>query len=416
MATATLGFLGTKASDNSQVGEAQRAFSEQSAAKFQELMETGQCHPFSVVNFNPVPLGLQGVLKQYTVPSPDDRRLPKDILRIHLPYEGKDRVGHMVTIRYPKMDGKMVGATGQGNPGEVIPQREVKYYLPNEIAFNFLEHFSPIFMAKEGTVLPPTPKDGRKIYGVLVFRGDSRTLENLLEMEDTSKQIIEVPVAHVTQIGKTSIKSFRTVQVNLQEYIDRMFAGQKRFADGTIARAQQKWSEDQSIRDISDSDRVWYRWAIDMGYAPKPKPGEKTWLNELLLMSEGTTEVVPSNLRKCQSCRKPEPEPGTPFCSCGSPIDTFTTYMAGYPVADAWLMSLRGEERDTALAERRLRAQGFEEESLAASDQLTGERPEKNGAGKAKRGPYKNGKPDPNIVDPTKEIEAAASTALPGEE
>lgn len=424
MATAaTLGFLGTKGSDNSQVGEAQQLFSEQSKAKSQELMETAQCQPFSVVNFNPVELALQGEMKRYKVPSPDDMRLPRDVQRIRLPYDGKDRVGHLWTARYPHMYGKMIGAQGLGQPGEVVPQREVQYFLPITIAYTFLEHFSPIFVAPEGTVQPPSPKDARKIYGVLVFKGDIHVLENLLAMEDTERALIEVPVAHVTQIGKTSHKSYRTVQVNLHRYLERMFEGQKRFADATISRAQQKWSEDQSIRDISDSDRVWYRWAINLGYAPKPKPGEKTWLNELLLMgSDSGSAIADSRLRKCQSCKKTEPEAGTPFCSCGSPINTFETYMAGHPVADAWLMTLRGEERDVALAERKLRMQGFESVAEVSNGSATEAEPGPAAAtNQATATPApKGGKTKPagkdNKIAPTQEIPAAASTAIPGEE
>jgi hypothetical protein len=401
------------------IGAAQQLFSEQVKAKYEELMATGQCEPYSIVNFNPVEIGLQGLLRQYKVPSPYDTRLPADVCRIRLPYEGKERVGHLWTCRSPKMYGKMIGAQGLGAPGEVVPQQEVQYQLPISIAYTFLEHFSPIFMAPDGLLLPPAPKAARKFYGVLAFKGDVHTLERLLAEEDVSRQIVQVPVAQLTMIGKTPHKTFRTVNYNLQEYLDRMFIGQKRFADATIGRAQQKWSEDQSIREISESDRIWYRWAINMGYAAKPKAGEKTWLNEMLSMVGESNEAKPdSRLRKCQSCRKLEPEPDTPFCSCGSPIDTFATYMAGYPVADAWLMSLRGEEREVAMNERKMRMQGFEEQGTGNSVQWP-ESPAPTPAVQehSGRGPYKKrARGGAEAIDPNKEIPVAETTALPGEE
>ncbi|HUD74179.1 MAG TPA: hypothetical protein VMQ76_03830 [Terracidiphilus sp.] len=413
MATAALGYQGTTAIDNSEVGEAQRLFAQEARAKYEELMETGQVEPFTVVNFNPVEIGLQGLLKQYKVPSPSDVRLPPDVSRIRLPYDGKDRVGHLWTCRFPKIYGGMIGAKGVGNPGEVVPQQQVKYLLPIAIAYSFLEHFSPLFMAPAGVVLPPTPKDARRIYGLLVFKGDVHTLERELAKEDPAKQIIEVPIAHYRMIGKEALKTYRTTKVNLQEYIERMFAGQKRFADATISRAQQRWSEDQSIREISENDRVWYRWAIHLGYAPQPKSGEKSWLNQMLSLTGAETEAkADSRLRKCQSCKKLEPEPDTPFCSCGSPVNTFTTYMAGYPMADAWLMSLRGEEREVALAERKLRLQGFEEQGPENSSQEP-EKPEESPAGHT-RGSYKKSRRAK--IDPNEEIPAAETTALPGEE
>jgi hypothetical protein len=402
-----------------QIGESQRLFAEQVKAKYEELMLTGQCEPFTVVSFNPVEVGLQGILKQFKVPTPDDERLPKNVLRVTLPYDGYDRVGSVLTLREPKMYGKMVGAASGGAPGEVIPQQEVQYYLPSAIAYSFLEHFSPIFMAPAGTIQPPAPKDARKLYGLLVFKGDIHTLERLLDEDDTSKQIIEVPIAHVTIIGKSSHKTYRTVRFNLQDYITRMFEGQKKFADATISRAQQKWSEEQGIRDISDSDRTWYRWAIAHGYAPKPKPGEKTWLNELLVMTGAAETQIDSRLRKCPGCRTREPEADTPFCpKCNMPMDTFKTYMAGHHVADSYLMTLRGEEREIALAERKIRLQGFEHQGTVTREQgsAEGEAPATVAAAGA-RGEYKKprGSAKAAAIDPTQEI-PATTTTIPGEE
>lgn len=350
---------------NAEVGEAQRLFAEQSAAGARELMDSGQCRPFSIINFNPVECGLQGELKRYKVPSPYDVRLPEGVLRITIPYDGKDRRGHVLTIREPHKYGKMTGAKGEGSPGEVTAQREPKYITPLAVGYGFMEHFSPIFTALAGTVLPPAPKDARKIFGLLVFEGDVHTLEAILEEEDPAKRVIRVPVCHVTTVGKTSIKSFRTIEYSVDDYLEQMFRGQRRFADATVARAQQKWSESQTIADISDTDRVWYRWMIDLGWAQRPKTGEKTWLNEYLVTS-GEESKADSRLRKCQACKAVEPEIDTPFCpKCAAPISTFKTFMDGFPVADAWLMALRGEERELALTELKLRKQGFGDEPAA---------------------------------------------------
>ena len=378
---------------NAEIGEAQRLFAETAEARKQEAIASGQCQPYTIINFNPVPLGLLGVLKRYKVWTPEDGKLPEDVFRVEIEWEGKQRRGHVLTIREPLKDGKMTGATGTGQPGEVIAQREPKLYMPREAAYSFMEHFSPVFTAKTGTVLPPAPKDARKIYGVLVFEGDIHTFENLMAEPDPDKRIIKVPVCHISTVGKTSIKSFRTVDFRLDDYLEQMFKGQRKFADATVARAQQKWSETATISDISDSDRVWYRWMIDLGYARKPATGEKTWLNEYLV----TTDTVASNLRKCQNCKTVEPEPDTPTCpKCFAPINTFHAFMAGVPVAEAWLQMLQGEEREIVIAALKARKAGF------------GEEPETP----AKRGSYKGkGK-----VDPTQEIPAADSVALPGED
>lgn len=399
---------------NAEVGEAQRLFAEQAAAGAAELVESGQCKAFSIINFNPVECGLQGELKRYKVPTPYDERLPEDVLRITLPYDGREYCGHVLTLREPHKYGKMTGATGAGSPGEVIAQREPKYLTPQAIAYSFMEHFSPIFTARAGMVLPPAPKDARKIFGLLVFEGDIHTIQNLFDEDDLAKRVIRVPVAHISTVGKSSIRGYRTVEYQLDEYLEKMFSGQRRFADATVARAQQKWSETETISDISDSDRVWFRWMISMGYAKKPALGEKTWLNEYLVLNDMETRAN-SNLRKCQACRAVEPEAGTPFCpKCNAPINTFQTFMEGFPVADSWLMSLKGEERELALTEMKLRKVGFGDEmdpktSTASSQSEDTRTPaEKRLATMAAKKAAE--------LDPTKEIEPASSTALPGEE
>lgn len=394
------------------IGTAQQLFADQARSKREELAETGQCQPFTIVNFNPVGLRLEGELQRYSVPSPFDGRLPPNVLRVRLPYDGRERLGHLLTIRDPHIYGRNVGAQWHpgGGPGDAVVSREVMYYTPMAIAYNFLEHFSPIFVTGADGKAAPPPKDARKIYGVLAFKGDLHTLEKLIAEENPAKRRIEVPLAVVRTSGKLSVRSYRSVETSLDDYLARMFDGQLRFADAVVARAQQKHNgTDEDRKDISAADRVWYRWAIDMGYAAPPKPGERTWLNELLTLrapSSPGEEAAPA-VRKCQACRKPEPEPGTPFCpNCNAPIDTFDTFMAGYPVAESWLMALRGEEREIALEEMKLRKQGFEEQPVASGQQ----RMEKAAkpAKPAARGPYKGGS------KPADEVRAE-STAMPGE-
>lgn len=413
MSTAAQEYIGTSigavgsGAVNAEVGEAQRLFAEQAEARVQELIETGQSTPFTIANFNPVEVGLQGVLKQYKVPSPYDKRLP-DALRFTLPYEGREFLGHALTIRYPKKDGKMTGATGTGQPGEVTAQREPKIYMPREIAYSFMEHFSPVFTARAGTVLPPAPKDARKIYGLLVFEGDIHTLGKALEATDPAKRIIKVPTCHVSTVGKTSIKSFRTTEYSLDEYLEHMLAGQRKFAGATWARAQHRFSgTEQDRADISESDRVWYRWLIQMGYKEEPPKGEKSWLNDDYGLDVQGSKA-PSNLRKCPGCLALEPEPFAPFCQkCNRPMDILLTYMGdperGLPpnhVPDAWLMTLVGEEREIALAEYKRRKQGFGDEPTASETKP--------------RGSYKKARSEGK--DPTEEITPAESTAIPGEE
>lgn len=387
------------------IGESQELFRDRATSMREERMASGQCRPFTIVNFNWYPLSLQGLFKRYRVPTPYDTRLPEDALRIQIEWDGVTRRGHALTIREPLVDGKNVGAKWRqgGYPGEAIPNREPVLHDPIEIGFNFLEHYSPIFVTEGNAMAPAPPKDARKGYGVMCFEGDIHLLERMLGRDEKGglkekDRTLRVPLARVQRIGKTVNRIYRTAPCDLEKYLERMFDGQFNFAKAIMARAQQKWNgTDEDRNDISLFDRATYQWMIQMGYAAQPKPGEKTWLHEMLSVSgiDSGPKADP-NCRLCQSCRKPETFPGAPFCTCGAPIDTLQTYLAGYPVADAWLMALTGEQREKMLKERERRMQGFEE------------------PGGEKRGRYK-GKNSGGSAEPAQPAAHAPSTAMPGE-
>ena len=337
------------------IGEAQELFAQKAKMRREQL--EGHFSPFTVINFNPLGLRLEGIFKRYSIPSPDDERLPPNISRVVMSWRGKDRVGHALTIRDPLIYGKMIGAKGMGAPGEVLPEQEVAEFLPIAIVYSFLEHYSPIFVVKKDGMASAPPKDARRMYGVLAFEGDLHALEPQRLQQIGRK--IKVPLARTLTVGKSSQRIYETVEFGLDDYLDQMFLGQKRYADAIISRAQQKFTEGKAREEIGSAERIWYRWAIRMGYAPAPKESDRTWLNEMISLTaaDGTAEVT---LRKCPGCRAVEPEEDTPFCAkCNRPMDTFKTFMAGHHVAEGFLMALAGEEREQAMAEYRRRQQGF---------------------------------------------------------
>lgn len=382
------------------VGESQRIFSERKRARYEELMEGGNVKPFTVINFNWFVLSLEGELARYRIPSPADSRLPEGVQRVSMQWDGHDRVGHALTLREPHLYGRMVNASAQGgDASRAIPERAVAEYLPIAIAYTFLEHYSPIFVTGKDKKATAPPKDARRTFGVLAFEGDLNTIAKQMEIlrgPKPDEAMINVPIARVISVGKLNSRVYQVQSYPLKSYLSEMFRGQLNFAKVTIGRAQQKWSETQTVKDISESDRIWLRWAIAHGYAVAPKQGEKHWLNELISV-EGMRDAAADGppLRKCQACRALEPEADTPFCpKCNAPIDTFATFMAGFPVADAWLQTLKGDERKQALAELKRRKAGF---------------------GNEERGPYK-GKAQTAAAGAGQDPTEGASTTIPGEE
>jgi hypothetical protein len=375
-----------------QIGESQRNFSMEASSKAEELRETGQCKPFTVVNFNPVPVDLSGELKRYRIPTADDDRLPKEVSRISFEWGGQIRRGHALTISEPHMYGRNAGAHSfNGNQAMAIPEREVQYFLPVAIAYHFLEHYSTIFVAKGPQRVTAPPKDRKKIFGLLVFEGNLRALEetNL----NKNGRMIRVPVAREMQNRK---RMYSTIEYNFDDYLDEMFSGQLKYADTVVSRAQAHANEGpEGMKEIGSNDRLWLRWAMQFDETLRTSPavvGNKAWLNDLMSLRGATDRTVDAR-RKCQACRAIEPEVGTPFCpKCNAPIDTFDTFMAGFPVSESWLQTLKGERREQALNEYHSRSAGFV------------------GGAKRERGPYK----EPRAAAPVATAEEIP--ALPGEE
>lgn len=384
------------------IGEAQEAFAQRVKMRRAEL--EGHFSPFTVINFNPVALRLEGMLKRYPVPSPDDDRLPADVQRVSLTWRGRERIGHAMTIREPLLYGGMSGAKSAGGPGEVIPEQEVREMLPIAIAYAFLEHYSPIIATKNDGMVAPPPGSARRMFGVLAFEGDIHTLEP--HRLQQSNRIVRMPLAKILSVGRTNRRVYEAVEYSLDKYLDAMFEGQRRYADVVVSRAQTKYTEGKARDEIGSVDRTWYRWAIRMGYTDAPKDPERTWLNELISLTRPDGETPAVELRKCPGCRTVEPEPDTPFCpKCNRPVDTFKTFMAGHHVPEGFLMALAGEERETAMAEYRRRQEGF-----GAQAGIQAARSAAAAPAAAQRGP------GGRFVKATDEIPPADTTQTPGDE
>lgn len=379
-------------------GASQREFAQKAAAERELLDETGQCKPFSIVNFNPVPLTLSGELSRYRVPSPIDERLPKDVSRITIGYQDKPRVGHVLTPRHAHIFGRMSNATGTGAPGEVLAQREVRHMLPSGIAYSFLEHYSPIFVTRKDGMATAPPTDARKIYGVMAFEGDVHTLAKLCDGDEMDEDAtINVPVAKVIQGGT---KIYNTIPYRLGDYLKNMFDGQLRYAKAKVMWAQGKANGSaEEMKEIDKGARIWLEFLIALGRVnPKTDPscvGRHAWRNEI---SDSYALAELEGLRKCPACKAYEPEADTPFCQkCNAPMDVFKTFMAGHVVSEAHLATLKGEQLEIALEEHERRSSIF--------------------GRKAQRGPYKSAARGAAMVATTDgSIPEAESTALPGEE
>jgi hypothetical protein len=385
-------------------------------AKVAHLRETreGQYKPFTVINFNDdVPLQLEGELNRYRIPSPTDENLPKDVSRVIMRWDGKDRGGHAMVFRNPHYFGRVSDAKPKVAQfmGEAIVDREPMYYDPIALAYFFLEHYSPIFVTRKDKQVAAPPKDRRQMFGVMAFEGDLHAIsaENLKR----NGGIIRVPLARELSVAGTRQRVFETAECSIDDYKRKMFEGQLRFAMTVTNEANRLWSRDQEEKDkINEFHKIRYRWLIRYGYAEPPAKDKQHWFNEAALTPEMNVDAEGNEieLRRCQNCNAVEPEADTPFCpKCAAPIDIFKTFMGdpergirGRVVAEAWLQLLEGDERELAIQELQRRREGFELIS-SASNGMGPAGQSTAGGGKAvtprkspTRGPYKNGSKGPS--------------------
>jgi hypothetical protein len=359
----------------------------------------GQYQPFTVINFNDdVPLRLEGELNRYCVPSPTDEHLAPEVSRVVMRWDGKDRIGHALVLRWPHYFGRTSDAKPKNQQfmGEATVEREPMYYDPIAIAYSFLEHYSPIFVTQANKQVAAPPRDRRQMYGVMAFEGDLHAIEPGRLAQNGG--IIRVPLAKVLRVGPNSERIYETAECRIDDYKRQMFEGQKRFAVMVTNEANRYWSRDQEDKDkINEFHRIRYRWLIRYGYATPPAKDKQHWYNETTLTPDAELSVDGEEVerRRCQNCNAQEPEPDTPFCpKCNAPVDIFKTFMGdpergirGRVVADAWLQLLEGEERDLMLEELARRREGFSEPGTGPASGL----PEQvKPRAEKKRGAYKN--------------------------
>ena len=277
--------------------------------------------PFSVVNFNPVPIvpppGLLDDLSVQAIGSP----LGKDRSVV---WGGKTRVGKILVLENLKGHAVITDARSEGDPSAPDVTYDWRVIPPIQQAKAFDDSYN-------------RTREQRSMGGVLVFKGNAATL-------DDPKELIEVPVATRLKDGNLQ---YHTKIVPLKERLKEIFDLQKVFCLAQCELAQQ-WSEDEQFKkSITPAHRAWGQFAIDMGWADQ---GRLAWL----IPSDPDAACV-----KCGSMRTS----GTAlFCKCGRPYDPFKAFMAGEPVETNYLATLPAEQLKEVKAEMARREKLFAKE------------------------------------------------------
>jgi hypothetical protein len=264
----------------------------------------GPCAPATVININPDPLTLQGVLARWNVPEAGKGE-PVDLI-----FKGRKFHASYLTIRTPEMWAAHTGSKADKQTGVDMPDTEVKYIPCRGIAQQFYAHYV------EGA------SDAQQMGGVLVFEGDIYTIQR--KQLDRAKGKIWVPKMEITLDGAGE-PVWIAEPVDFQEYLERSVMIQRNYAEKIIAEGHSyAQSNADAIRNqLSYYHRRWHNYALAMGYIKEPYAWATQHLND-----SPNVEAV-----HCSYCHQRQTSPEQYFCSnCAAPFDPYKAFMAGLVV------------------------------------------------------------------------------------
>ncbi len=287
----------------------------------------GPCAPFTVVNFNPVRLSLQGQLQDQSVPPAGAGK------RVTFPYKGRTFVASYVTFRNPKVWPVIIGT--ENLEGFDAPSIKADYIAPMGIAHQFFSHYVVGSIDAEG------------MGGIVIFEGDVHILED--DRQKRTHGHIRVPLID-PELSEPGRVAYKVEERLLSDCVRDALTVQRGYADAKIAEGHRfATSQSDEIRNQrSGIHTLWHNWALAMGYKEKAEP----WASEILQDSPDIVAVF------CQRCRTKQTDPKQHFCSeCNAPFDAYKTFVEAHmTVPMEFLEMYEGKQWDAIVKESRSRA------------------------------------------------------------
>jgi hypothetical protein len=306
-------------------GKSMRALKVEREALLLSLKATGLAQPATILNFNPVPLSLDGGIG-FKVPSIVDEAVQENS-RFHWKHEGRTYRASVLTIKEPRVFPQIKDVkVEEGVEAGVYDMKACKQI---EIASCFLVAYT------QGT--PSSSGMG----GVVAFEGDRRVLDRT---EDRKKRLtIRVP-AFVRLPNRT--REYITEDADFEETVAAALAMQRRYCNSQTQQAQNYWDQgDEERKNITVVHRVWHQFEMDMGWRKTVAP----WVT---LQNEAQ--------ELCAGCGEPKKRVDAFFChKCQRVYNPLAAYMAReiqvtHPAMDRiedadWPKVRKEEERRKAL-------------------------------------------------------------------
>lgn len=332
-------------------GRAMTALHLEMVSRRQEIEASGQLHPATILNFNPLPLRIEGNIEM-TVPACNDRFPGAQHGRIAIDFKGRRHQASYVTVRTPRFWPRTTGVSKDSQSDEDMAQHSIAALLPIGIVHQFYIHYNS------------GANDSNGMGGVLVYQGDRHSIEadRLARHEGT----ILVPTRTKLKNGS---HAYGTTPKPLAGLLENLFTAQRAYCNRQLQEAQALFDGAPDERkNITGVHRTWGQYAVDMGWRTTPP----LWMTEEL--GQDVEQV------KCRYCHATSEQAGAHFCtSCNAPYDPFKAFMAGLHVPPSYLMLLEGDERKQVLETLKKRREGFEEFFDFGGDDEPGARPKGKG-------------------------------------
>jgi hypothetical protein len=290
-------------------GVQMRALQLKRIAAIQKTNATGVAKPATIINFNPVPLVLEGGLANFKVPSIIDPAVADD-QRIRLEYKGKTYKGSLVTLRdflpYSKITDVVKGPLDDVADG--VGVYDIQICKQIEIAHNFFEAYT------EGAAY------SSNMGGVVIFEGDRHALKS---------DVIQVP----TYINlATKEREFYCEPKPFHEVLAKSLDTQRNYYDVKIQTAQNWWNTGgEDRKNITPIDLVWAQFGLTMGWREKPVDWQ---------LSQNDPEET------CDGCGAAKKRALAIFChACSRPYVALDAYLAGEIPVDSVHMNRIPEDQ-----------------------------------------------------------------------
>lgn len=275
-------------------GKSMRALKIERDALLMSLKATGQAQPATILNFNPLPLRMDGGI-EFSVPSFNSPAVP-DKEKLKFTYKNRDYFATALTIREPRVYPQITDVKKEEDVE--VGVYAVKACKQIEIAHAFRVSY---------TFGSPNSSG---MGGVLIFEGDKKVLTRI--DEKTGRVKLKVPT-YVPLPNKT--REYFCEDKFLDEELATMLEMQKRYCQAQTLQAQTFWDQEDQRGNITDVHRIWHQYEMDMGWRTVAAP----WIT-----------LQHENAQTCDGCGEPKKRATAFFChKCGRFYDPLTAYFAG---------------------------------------------------------------------------------------